>query len=554
MFGGMMLGAVGWGTCSDLLGRTTAFNATLFFTALFGILASFSYSFPSLCVSLFFLGSAVGGSMPTDGTLLLEHMPKEKQYLVTALSIFFSFGAVLSAVVALLVVPQNSCPAPPLPCNVDLQNKGWKYVLITLGFITLTMFLARIVFFRLHESPRYLVHAGRPQDAVKALQMISRFNGSDLSIELCDVVDHHHPTPDACDQSTPSAVVKTTISHRSSSIPIAKGKGELTESSPLGTPPEEETADTSGSVVVVDYSAMSERVPPLDATYESPKDDEEELEGGEDATLDPRWPPLRREQSGSTYSITSSRRGAGRVSFVSTFSEPLRKKSRLRAVLPKWLANPLGAWSDRVLMLLTPEWFKTTLLVWMSWTGMSLAFTMFNVFLPKLLEHGSQLSLAKSKTLQDTLWDVVIFTIGGCPGAILGAYLVESHLGRRLSLAGSTFSTAAWCILFTMVQSVWAVRFTTVGISLSATTMWAVLYGWTPEIFSTKVRGTACGTASALSRIGGMIAPLLGGMLLVINRSIPVYTSVIIFVISGFCVLFITEDRSPQRGRRVVVH
>lgn len=51
--------------------------------------------------------------------------------------------------------------------------------------------------------------------------------------------------------------------------------------------------------------------------------------------------------------------------------------------------------------------------------------------------------------------------------------------------------------------------------------MWAVLYGyvlptivnyamlndgrnvdrWTPEIFSTKVRGTACGTASALSRM-----------------------------------------------------
>ena len=28
--------------------------------------------------------------MPTDGTLLLEHMPRGKQYLVTALSVFFS--------------------------------------------------------------------------------------------------------------------------------------------------------------------------------------------------------------------------------------------------------------------------------------------------------------------------------------------------------------------------------------------------------------------------------------------------------------------------------
>ena len=70
---------------SDLMGRITAFNATLFFTALFGLLTSFSKPFSTLCIALFFLGSLVGvrrsktlpilfsnsfrqGSMPTDGT------------------------------------------------------------------------------------------------------------------------------------------------------------------------------------------------------------------------------------------------------------------------------------------------------------------------------------------------------------------------------------------------------------------------------------------------------------------------------------------------------
>ncbi len=81
--------------------------------------------------------------MPTDGTLLLEHMPKGKQYLVTALSVFFSFGAVLSAIVALLIVPHHSCPPAPVGCNVDIENRGWKYLLITLGLIVRkqTMFL-----------------------------------------------------------------------------------------------------------------------------------------------------------------------------------------------------------------------------------------------------------------------------------------------------------------------------------------------------------------------------------------------------------------------------
>ena len=42
------------------MGRSTAFNATLFFTAVFGLLASFANSFLTLCVALFFLGSSVG--------------------------------------------------------------------------------------------------------------------------------------------------------------------------------------------------------------------------------------------------------------------------------------------------------------------------------------------------------------------------------------------------------------------------------------------------------------------------------------------------------------
>jgi hypothetical protein len=45
---------------------------------------------------------------------------------------------------------------------------------------------------------------------------------------------------------------------------------------------------------------------------------------------------------------------------------------------------------------------------------------MFNVFLPKLLETASPHALeAVPKTLEQSLWDVVIFTVGGCPGAIV---------------------------------------------------------------------------------------------------------------------------------------
>lgn len=77
LFAGMMIGAIGWGSCtilsyffeccflilllgSDILGRSTAFNLTLCFTALFGLAASVMPSYPTLCISLFFLGTSVG--------------------------------------------------------------------------------------------------------------------------------------------------------------------------------------------------------------------------------------------------------------------------------------------------------------------------------------------------------------------------------------------------------------------------------------------------------------------------------------------------------------
>jgi len=53
-------------------------------------------------------------------------------------------------------------------------------------------------------------------------------------------------------------------------------------------------------------------------------------------------------------------------------------------------------------------------------------------------------------------------------------------------------------------------------------------------------------------RRGGMIAPLLGGVLLTMSPSIPVYTSTVIFVVAGLCVVLLKEDH--ERGRRKSGH
>jgi putative MFS transporter len=48
---------------------------------------------------------------------------------------------------------------------------------------------------------------------------------------------------------------------------------------------------------------------------------------------------------------------------------------------------------------------------------------------------------------------------------------------------------------------------------------WGVTYGYTPELYPTRLRGTGTGSAAAFGRIGGILAPLAVGWLLVPGRA-----------------------------------
>lgn len=54
-----------------------------------------------------------------------------------------------------------------------------------------------------------------------------------------------------------------------------------------------------------------------------------------------------------------------------------------------------------------------------------------------------------------------------------------------------------------------------------------------------------------------MIAPMLGGVLLMIDRSIPVYTSVAVFALAGVCVLMLKDEEGDSgngKTERAIVH
>lgn len=56
------------------------------------------------------VGFGAGGNLPVDGTMFLEFIPGNKQYLLTFLSIWWAIGQVVASLVAVscaVTSPQN---------------------------------------------------------------------------------------------------------------------------------------------------------------------------------------------------------------------------------------------------------------------------------------------------------------------------------------------------------------------------------------------------------------------------------------------------------------
>ena len=93
MFGGELLGGLFWGTLSDKLGRRLTFTGTAALATVFGILASYSFSFNMFLVCRFGLGLAIGGSLSVDFIYFVEFVPASTRGIRTTFIIFLGICA-----------------------------------------------------------------------------------------------------------------------------------------------------------------------------------------------------------------------------------------------------------------------------------------------------------------------------------------------------------------------------------------------------------------------------------------------------------------------------
>lgn len=71
------------------------------------------------------------------------------------MSVFFSFGAVLSSVLAYFILPPNSCSKEE--CNVYEENNGWRYMLAILGsLVSFVLFYLCNYVFRILKKMKFI--------------------------------------------------------------------------------------------------------------------------------------------------------------------------------------------------------------------------------------------------------------------------------------------------------------------------------------------------------------------------------------------------------------
>ncbi|KAF9064870.1 major facilitator superfamily domain-containing protein [Rhodocollybia butyracea] len=191
--------------------------------------------------------------------------------------------------------------------------------------------------------------------------------------------------------------------------------------------------------------------------------------------------------------------------------------------------------------------FSTSLLIFL-WGIIGLASTLYNSFLPFLLE--SRGNAFGDGSLFITYRNTFILSVIGVPGAFLAGWAVElPYIGRKGTLALSSGEQGSQVPFFSRRPPRGALMLCSDGtvdiLSLVTCIMYGVLYAISPEIFPAKDRGTGNGLVSSATRIFSVIAPIIA-LFANLETATPVYISGALIILAGFTALLLPYE---PRGR-----
>jgi len=143
---------------------------------------------------------------------------------------------------------------------------------------------------------------------------------------------------------------------------------------------------------------------------------------------------------------------------------------------------------------------KRTLMLWVVWGVLVYSYHGIFIWLPTF--YATSLDLSVFKSIQ---W-VLIVTLAQVPGYYTAALLLDRVGRKKIAIIYLLFAGIGSALLsFAMDPN--GILFWSIVISFFNLGAWSALYAYTPELYPTRIRGTASGAAASIGRLAGAIAP-----------------------------------------------
>ncbi|CAH8628207.1 unnamed protein product [Heterobilharzia americana] len=157
VFAGFLFGAPLWGFIADRFGRWPTMLIVLSMITYFGVITSSAPNYVWIVILRLIVGFAIGGAN-SSFTLLSEFLTvKHRARVLLAFNVFWACGSTFEVGLAYLILP----------------NFGWRW-LVFASALPLMIFLILLKF--LPESPRFLVSAGKIEEAERIIADLFRAN------------------------------------------------------------------------------------------------------------------------------------------------------------------------------------------------------------------------------------------------------------------------------------------------------------------------------------------------------------------------------------------
>ena len=193
--------------------------------------------------------------------------------------------------------------------------------------------------------------------------------------------------------------------------------------------------------------------------------------------------------------------------------------------------------------------FRTrTAMLWLAWFGIVFSYYGIFMWLPSIV-------YAQGFAVVKTFEYVLIMTLAQLPGYYAAAWLVDV-IGRKYTLSLFLLLSGVCSFFFGNAATPETLLAWGAAMSFFNLGAWGVIYTYTPEQYPTQIRALGSGWAAGFGRIGGMLAPMLVGVMLGnafgMNTIFLMFASVFV-IISAVVILLGKESKKKTLEELEVV-